>query len=61
MQYLQSNESIDKKYSVVVANKLFRGVVSRYCIFYKRIIYKPRQNRRGFLLYPQAPKGGLRV
>lgn len=49
MQYLQRNEKISKKYSVVVANKLFRGIVSRYCIFYKRIIYKPRQSR-GFLL-----------
>jgi len=27
MQYLQCNEQKDKKYSVVVANKLFRGVV----------------------------------
>ncbi len=27
MQYLQCNEQIDKKYSVVVAFKLYRGVV----------------------------------
>jgi hypothetical protein len=49
MQYLQRNGSNNKKYSVVVASKLFWGYVSRYYIFYKRIISKPRQSR-GFLL-----------
>jgi hypothetical protein len=48
MQYLQRNEKISKKYSVVVANKLFRGTAVTI-VFYKRIIYGPRQSR-GFLL-----------